>query len=91
MGAIFTEVITDDNFFNRVVYGAMKDTIHNHAKVTLDCFAVSVFFMLFSLQASVTVKICGGAISNDLMVAPSHFGCKQRLLKLNHIQIPVSV
>ena len=42
----------------------------------LDCFVVSVFFILFSLQASVTVKIRGGAISNDLMVAPSHFGCK---------------
>ena len=54
----------------------------------LDCLAVSVFFSLFSLQASVTVKNRGGAISNDRMVAPSHFGCKQRLLKLNHIRIP---
>ena len=42
----------------------------------IDCFAVSVFFVLFSLQASVTVKIRGGAISNDLMVVPSHFGCR---------------
>ena len=55
---------------------------------SVDCLAVSVFFSLFSLQASVTVKNRGGAISNDRMVAPSHFGCKQRLLKLNHIRIP---
>ena len=41
----------------------------------IDCLAVSVFFKLFSLQASVTVKNRGGAISNDRMVAPSHFGC----------------
>ena len=47
--------------------------------VKVDCLAVSVFFSLFSLQASVTVKNRGGAISNDRMVAPSHFGCKQRL------------
>ena len=41
----------------------------------VDCLAVSVFFGLFSLQASVTVKNRGGAISNDRMVALSHFGC----------------
>ena len=34
---------------------------------TLDCLAVSVFFSLISLQASVTVKNRGGAISNDRM------------------------
>ena len=55
---------------------------------TVDCLAVSVFFSLFSLRASVTAKNRGGAISNDRMVAPSHFGCKQRLPKLNHIRIP---
>ena len=63
----------------------------HHSSEYIDCLAVSVFFSLFSLpwlQASVTVKNRGGAISNDRMVAPSHFGCKQRLLKLNHIWIP---
>ena len=54
----------------------------------IDCFAVSVFFIPFSLlQASChSVKNRGGAISNDPVV--THFGCKQRLLKLNHIRIP---
>ena len=63
-------------------------TGYGKSAVFVDCLAVSVFFSLFSLQASVTVKNRGGAISNDRMVAPSHFGCKQRLLKLNHIRIP---
>ena len=62
--------------------------VDSFSRQFVDCLAVSVFFSLFSLQASVTVKNRGGAISNDRMVAPSHFGCKQRLLKLNHIRIP---
>ena len=64
-----------ESILNFMIYGRLPRSL---------CF----LFSLFSLQTSVTVKNRGGAISNDRMVAPSHFGCKQRLLKLNHIRIP---
>ena len=56
----------------------------------LDCLTVSVFFSLL-LQASVTVKNSGGAISNDRMVAPSHFAASQSLFSLVSYCRPLSL
>ena len=50
MRAIFTEAIVDDNYFNKV---AIKDTIHNHAKLvkvkleSTEILEISFFVYIF--------------------------------------------